>query len=140
MNGPQDVFDLAALRALSGARVEVGVPGGGNAWLLCLHESGSPVKGIPPRPVLESALSDNGVKDAVAELFSEAMDFALNGDPGAAAASLDAAGALAEEAVKAYFGSGNLAPNKPATMKAKRGNAPLIDTGALRASITHRVV
>lgn len=133
------IFDFDGLLALSKMRVEVGVPGGKSAWLLYLHANGSPLNGIPPRPVLEPALEDGGVRSAVAELFADAAFSALEGEGGAARALLEEAGALSEEAVKAYFDGGNLAPNARSTIKAKGKDAPLYDTGGLRASITYRV-
>jgi len=139
MDGFADVFGLDGLRALQNARVEAGVPGGKNAWLLYLHANGSPGRGIPPRPVLEPALNDPSVQEVVAELFAQAALSALEGEVPAAMDALGGAGQLLEDAVKAYFDTGNLAPNAPATIRAKNGGAPLIDTGGLRESITHRV-
>lgn len=131
------VIDFEPLLALSKSSVSVGIPGGERAGLMYLHAHGSPARGIPPRPVLEPALEDRQVQGFVAECFLSAVLEAIEGGSGGEA--LFAAGALAEQAVKAYITSGSLTPNDPATVKQKGGSAPLIDSGALYAAITYRV-
>lgn len=108
-----------------------------NAELMFIHTNGSPLKGIPARPVIEPAIEQN--TERIAELLKSAAIAALDGNMSGAHSGLEKAGQHGENAVKEYFTSGNLTPNKPATIKRKGSDRPLIDTGALRQSITHVV-
>lgn len=137
-----------AAKFMSSHQAMVGVPqessgragAVGNAELLYIHTNGSPAKGIPARPVVEPAIEQQAAQDQIAELLKEAAIAALDGNIGLARSNLDKAGQAGENAVKEYFTGGNdWAPNKAATIKAKGSDRPLIDTGALRQSITHVV-
>lgn len=121
-----------------------------NAYLGYIHERGSGEKGIPARPflapgvdkalpqvlmILEKASSDAAV------LSSKSVDFDIE-------KPLEAAAQVAENHVKRIFEENNWEPNLPATKRAKNKRhrrdpdsevRPLIDTGALRKSITSLV-
>lgn len=111
-----------------------------NAELLFIHTNGSPVNGIPARPVLEPAIEQPEVLDAIAEALRAASLAALDGDASGAEAGLEQAGTRGENAAKEYFTrANNWPPNAPATIARKGSSRPLIDTGAMRQAITHVV-
>ena len=135
--------DFSALTALNSLRCAVGVPeandarGGsiGSAALLCLHEHGSPQKGIPARPLLEPAM--DGAVESIAGAMREALLSALDG--GSPRSALETAGQAAQAAVLAYYDAAPWPPNAPSTLSQKRGGAPLIETGTLRRAISYEV-
>ena len=134
-----------ALAKLDSAQVLVGIPeanaGGGrkldNVQLAFLHSNGSPVHHIPARPFIEPAIEQEA--DAIGGYFEQAFEYALDGDTSGMMKALDKAGQKGENAVKRYIGSAALAPNAPSTIARKGSSAPLIDTGMLKASVTHIV-
>lgn len=112
-----------------------------NAQLMYIHSKGSPVNHIPARPVIEPAIMASPNKEAIAFQLSKATQASLEGKPGQVLSRLAKAGMAGSNASKAWFtdSRNNWAPNKPATIRAKGSSKPLIDTGALRASITYVV-
>ena len=106
-----------------------------NIQLLYIHSQGSPVNGIPARPTVEPAIQAN--RAMLATMLRGSLAMAFTGNIAGARAAKARAGQMAANLVKARFGSGSLAPLKPATIKAKGSSAPLIDTGQLRNSITY---
>ena len=60
-------------------------------------------------------------------------------NPAAAERALNRAGIIAVNAAKRKFGTGELAPNAPSTIKKKGSDAPLIDKSLLRRSLTQVV-
>lgn len=110
-----------------------------NAQLMYIHTNGSPLKGIPARPVIEPAIKARGNKQAIeAELKASALA-ALDGKP--AVTFLRRAGLTAQNAAKAWFTDprNGWAPNAPSTIRAKGSNRPLIDTAQMRNAITYVV-
>lgn len=134
-----------------------------NATIGYIMENGSAAANIPARPWLVP-----GVRDARAEVASElggAAKAALSGQVGAIGSSLERAGLVAQNAVRAKINSGDFTPLSDATLKARArrgkrgskgaraeldsrtaGNAPstefakpLIDSGQLRNSISYVV-
>lgn len=124
-----------------------------NVQLAYIHSQGSAKMGIPARPFIEPAIELEENREKIARQYKAAFLAALDGDAGGALAALNKAGMEAENAVKTYMGSGALAPNAPITVnggwmrnkvsgklfyvKGKGSTAPLIDTGALRSSVTY---
>ena len=110
-----------------------------NAQLLYIHSKGSPARNIPARPVIEPAISAPDNKKAIAYELANAARASLEGKP--VTRHLQRAGIAGMNASKAWFtdSRNNWAPHKPSTIKAKGSDKPLIDTGALRASITYVV-
>jgi len=110
-----------------------------NAALGYIHNYGMPTQNIPARPFLEP-----GIKDAdkpITDHLGKAGEAALSGNPGGVLKNLTAAGIVAASSVKAKINTGPFVPLKPATLAARRrkgrmGEKPLIDTGALRNSIS----
>lgn len=102
---------------------------------LYVHENGSPLWHIPPRPILEPAL--NNSKDKLANLMSEVMKDALdnkNITPG-----LEKIGMQGQNIARDWFTnpSNNWTANSEETIKKKGSGRPLIDSGELRKSITY---
>lgn len=135
--------DFSALKALNGLRCAVGITesadarGGpiGNAALLCLHEHGSPQKGIPARPLLEPAMERAG--ENIAGAAAEAVSAALSGS--GARAALEPLGQAALAAVLAYYDAAPWAPNAASTVAQKGRSDPLVETGELRGAVGYEV-
>lgn len=138
----------AALDELHRHEVMIGIPDSdgerkagdpvSNAELLFIHTNGSPVRGIPPRPVLIPAMKKHQVQ--IATLLRNATDEALKGDKSGVMAALEAAGIAGQNAARKYFTDSNDWPaNAPETVKRKGSARPLIDTGEMRKAITYVV-
>lgn len=112
-----------------------------NAELMYIHSHGSPARHIPMRKVIEPAIAADGTRQAIAAELKKAVAFKLEGDDINMLAHLKRAGMIGMNAAKAWFTDprNNWPPNAPSTIKAKGSSTPLIDTGALRASITYVV-
>ncbi len=100
---------------------------------------GSPLYRIPPRPIIEPAIEAPGNKERIANSLAKAATAVLEGNPGEAERHLNLAGQKAVNAVRNWFDDprNGWAANAPATVKAKGSDAPLIDTGQMRKSITY---
>jgi hypothetical protein len=122
----------------SGRKDDKGTPVN-NAELLFIHTNGSPIKGIPPRPVLEPAIAQN--KERVSEALQKAVDAAIDGNKGAILPALESAGMDGQNIARKFFtdSANGFAPNKPATIERKGSDRPLIDTDEMRSSITYVV-
>jgi hypothetical protein len=142
----------ASLKELKSVRVFVGVPEEDtqrklgdakhphnqdvtSAQLVYIHTHGSPLKGIPARPIIELAIEADKA-NIVAEL-KDAGVASLAGKKQEAMLYFRRAGQEAENFVRGWFfdARNNWAPNKPATIARKGSDRPLIDTGELRKSI-----
>ena len=113
-----------------------------NAELLFIHTNGSPIKGIPARPVLEPAIKqDNQNQGNVSNNMKKAIDAALTGNKGAIMQALEITGMEGQNVARDFFTSSTngFAPNKPRTIKQKGSDRPLIDTDEMRKSITYVV-
>lgn len=88
---------------------------------------------IPPRPWLipgvESAVQD------INDIIEQSLIKAKGTDE-----TLEAVGAIAAGAVQQYMTDLKEPPNAKSTIKKKGSDNPLIDSGALRASVTHKIV
>jgi hypothetical protein len=112
-----------------------------NAELLFIHTNGSPIRGIPPRPVIEPAIMANGNRQEITGELESAADAMIAQEPVRVLQFLRRAGMAAATACKKWFVDprNNWAPNAPATIRAKGSDRPLIDTGEMRKSITYVV-
>lgn len=102
-----------------------------------IHEHGSPMYAIPPRPVLEPAI--NNSKDKISDKLKKVLQLATEG--GDYKRQLELTGLYAEGVCKNWFtnpSNGWLA-NAEITIKAKGSENPLIDQGGLRKAITYVV-
>jgi hypothetical protein len=114
------------------------------AYKMYLQAHGSPAYKIPPRPIIEPAIEAN--IDSLTNKLMEAMVFFLDGEEEKGLQQLEKVGMTAQNFVRAWFTDprNGWAPNSPATIKRKtKGKGgetmPLIDTGALRKSISYVV-
>ena len=149
---------LSALRYLATHKVSVGLPSsapGRSRFLLAIHEHGSPVMHIPPRPVIGPGLSRPETRQAMAEALLSAVAAAHAGDEAAAAAGLEACGQAGADGIRAYIDSGIQPSNSPVTIHGgwifnpvarvgvhipgKGFDKPLYATGALYASFSYEV-
>lgn len=106
-----------------------------NAELLFIHEHGSPIKNIPPRPVLKPAIENN--KDKIKYLYQEEFKnlMSLKSNPN----FLNELGLFSQNAIRDRFTNNDWQPLMEATIEKKGSSNPLIDTGELRKSITYVV-
>lgn len=142
-----------AIDALGRSRVMVGVPSDkasrsgdaiNNAALAYIMENGAPEVNIPARPFLKPGIAT--VQPQIAAGLKKAGEFALQGRADAVNRELHRIGATGRDAVKRKLTDGPFEPLKPATIAARKNKRknrnntdikPLIDTGALRASISY---
>lgn len=103
------------------------------ALQMYIHEHGSFAYQVPPRPIIEPAIKNS--KEDIGELLGEAAKAAAEGK-NVEKALIDV-GQEAQQDVKDWFNNpqNGWAPNSPETVKRKKSDQPLIDTGALRQSI-----
>lgn len=140
---------MANIRKMDDKRLLVGIPGEenprkgdpiGNAQLGYIHENGSAVRNIPPRPFLKPGVRASR-KRCVDILRNAAKQGFTN--PAAVEQGLNAAGLVAQASVKNTLKAGEgFEPLKPSTLAARKrkgykGFSPLIRTGQLMNSITY---
>ena len=114
-----------------------------NAELMFIHENGSPKRNIPARPVLDYTL-----QYANNELLTPTLNKIYDGIFNHEWSKADIEKELNKMCIRmqSYAQSmirdrdPRLAPNKPATIKAKKSDLPLLDTGQLSRSITCHLV
>ena len=108
-----------------------------NAELLFIHTKGSPKRHIPARPVIEPAIEAQGNKEAISNEIAQSVKASIAGDHDNAVKRMRRAALQGQSVSRAWFTDprNNWAPNAPSTIKRKGSDRPLIDTGALRASI-----
>lgn len=128
----------STVRKLGGAHVQVGVFDGRNAEIALIHEFGAPAAGIPARPFVRQTLENKaGQLAALQKKIAQALLMGTLTEGKA----LGLIGAWAAGAIKATITrDGNFAPLKPATIKRKGSDKPLIHTGQLVGAITFVVV
>jgi hypothetical protein len=140
----------AGIAALNGSDVLVGIPeanasrnskGINNAELLFIFTNGSPLRGQPPRVVIEAAIEAEPTKELIAKQLGNACIAALNGDEAGMVEGLEKAGTIGESASKRWFTDprNGWKPNAPSTIRSKGSDTPGIDTGQMRRAITHVV-
>lgn len=108
------------------------------AYELYIHEHGSPLWNVPPRPILEPAIRKH--KEKIALELRKAAETALSGqDP---TAQLHKAGMLGQNVARDWFydPENRWPENAESTIQAKGSERPNVDTGNLRNSIVYVVV
>ena len=149
---------LAALHYLATHKVDVGLPPGSpprSRFLLAIHERGSPVMHIPPRPVIGPGLSRPETRQAMTEALTAAVSAAHEGDEAAAQAGLEVCGQAGADGIRAYIDAGIQPGNSPVTISggwiynrvARKGvlvggkgfDKPLYETGELYNSFSYEV-
>jgi hypothetical protein len=108
-----------------------------NAELLFIHTNGSPINQIPARPVLQPAIEAEDNRQAIAHELKESKRLELAGNKEGAVKRMRRAALAGQNAGRGWFtdARNGWAPNATSTIKRKGSDKPLIDTGALRASI-----
>ena len=108
-----------------------------NAELLFIHTNGSPINHIPARPVLQPAVNADGNKQAINNEIAASIKANLAGDKDLASKKMLRAALAGQNAARRWFTDprNGWAPNALSTIERKGSDRPLIDTGALRASI-----
>ncbi len=148
-----------AVERLRRTRVEVGLPedaSARNRWLLALHERGSPMMRIPPRPVVGPALAQRDVQAAIADGLRSACEAAFDGDEAGIDAGFEEAGQAGVQGIRDYIDAGIEPGNAQVTISggwiynrvAKKGvkvsgkgfDKPMYDTGELYNSFSYEVV
>lgn len=111
-----------------------------NSELLMIHELGSPIRGIPPRPILQYAIDHEQIQEILDVVLEQCIEFYFEGKDVTIPLKQ---GALRIESFirKAlYNGDHNLTPLLPSTIKSKGSDLPLIDTGQLARSIVCQLI
>lgn len=124
-------------------RVLIGVPAGKSeedgasmALVAAVNEFGSPDRGIPERPFLRAGIRENypRITRLNVRTLREVAEGTMTADT-----ALNLLGEVTAGGVKAKIAEGGFVANAPSTIKAKGSDKPLIDSGALRQSITYLV-
>jgi hypothetical protein len=107
------------------------------AYQLYIMSHGSPLWHIPPRPVLEPALEAHA--DAIGKLFQAVIKAACKGDEAAMQKAMNICGMAAQDYCRDWFSDprNGWPPNSPLTIKLKKSERPLVDTGTMRKAITY---
>lgn len=103
------------------------------AYVAAIHEFGSPTTNIPPRPFMYPAVKNNSAKwtNTITSTIKGSMS--LNN-------AFETLGAVASGDIAVSIKSVVNPLLKPATLAAKGFNKPLVDTGLLFQSVSHKVV
>ena len=146
------------LQYLRKNKVDVGLTSnasGRSRFLLGIHTHGSPVMHIPPRPVVQPALAQEGLRAEMGEKLLASCEAAFQGDLSGARAGLEEAGQRGADGIREYIDAGISPPNSPVTLsggwiynrvakkgvmvKGKAGDKPMLDTGALYNDFDYEV-
>lgn len=108
-----------------------------NAETLFLLTNGSPLRGQPPRPVVQPAVQADGNREPIARELAASVKAQLEGDREGALRATQRAALAGQNAARRWFTDprNNWAPNAPGTIRRKGSDRPGIDTGATRAAI-----
>lgn len=138
-----------ALNELGRYRLELGVFSGKsnrkhtedytNAEILFINENGSPLQHIPSRPVLQYTI-EYANKNLIPKAINRCIDLFLMGEPMETEIRKLAMRIEAYARKLIYSNDGTFIRNAPETIKKKKGNHPLFDTGQMARSITCRVI
>lgn len=103
------------------------------ALQMYIHEHGSFAYQVPPRPIIEPAIENS--KEDIGEKLGDAAKVAMDGKD--IRKALVDVGNEAQQDVQDWFVNpkNGWAPNAESTVKKKKSENPLIDTGALRKAI-----
>jgi phage gpG-like protein len=113
-----------------------------NAALAYIHNYGSPAANIPARPFMEPGIEE--AKPEIGDGFQKAGVAALEGKSDVMMKSLHGIGIRASTSVRNKINEGIPPPLAASTIAARKrrgrtGTKPLVDTGAMRNSITYVV-
>jgi hypothetical protein len=106
------------------------------AW----NEYGVPSRNIPSRPFIRG-FSDNNqekIERTTERLYKQVADGKMDAET-----AIDKLGQFAQDGIKKYIRTGQFKDNAESTKRRKRTtnkNTPLIDTGAMRETVSYEVV
>ena len=140
-------------------KVDVGLTStasGRSKFLLGIHTRGSPIMRIPPRPVVQPALAQEGLRTEMAENLMASCESAFRGDLSGTQAGLEEAGQRGADGIREYIDAGISPPNAPVTLSGgwiynrvakkgvlvsgKNGETPMKDTGALYEDFDYEIM
>ena len=131
-----------AIKMLGEYEIFVGIEGGENALIGFIHENGSPLNNIPPRPFLHPGMERAQPK--IKEKWREAYKAAFEGKPKRVLAIFDEIGQICVDSIREVVDEGNFVPLKDETVRRKMAQGlfltPLVATGLMVADITYKVV
>lgn len=109
------------------------------AFSLYLQSHGSPLWHAPPRPVLEPALKAN--REKIGAEFKKIYEAAAQNNDAAMENAITRTGMAAQNVCREWFTDprNGWASNSPVTIRMKKSENPLIDTGSMRKAITYVV-
>ncbi len=109
------------------------------AYSLYIASKGSPLWRIPPRPIIEPAITAEGNVERIAERLKTVAALLLDGKREEANVALHMTGLEAVNIIRAWFNDprNNWPPLAAATKKAKGSEAILVDTAQMRNAITY---
>lgn len=92
-------------------------------------------RGIPSRPFIRNTvdLNEDEINDTLDQMVTEIMNGAT------AEQVLRETGAYLKGKMQTEITDGSYAPNDPATIKRKRSDKPLIDTGDMRRNVNYQI-
>ena len=110
---------------------------------------------IPPRPVVQPALAQEGLRAKLAEDLMSSCEAAFEGDLSGTRAGLEKAGQRGADGIREYIDAGISPPNSPVTLSGgwiynrvakkgvlvsgKNGDTPMKDTGSLYEDFDYEV-
>ena len=89
----------------------------------------------PSRPFMRQALQKN--QSQMTSFIQDVVNAIVDGSE-TAESGLDLIGELGEEYIRLSIDEGDFVPNAPSTIARKKSDKPLIDTGLMRSSVTHK--
>ena len=139
-------------------KVDVGLTSkasGQSFFLLGIHTRGSPIMHIPPRPVVEPALAQEGLRQEMGEFLLESCEAAFEGDMSGTVAGLEDCGQRGADGIREYIDGGIPPPNSPVTLSGgwiwnrvakkgvpvggKNGDTPMKDTEQLYSDFDYEI-
>jgi hypothetical protein len=117
--------------------VVVGILDGEIADYAAVNEYGSPSNNIPSRPFMRTTIDDNAQE--LAKMLRDRVNAAIARRNTTATGALKAVGLHARNLMVKSIRNWTDPPNEASTIERKGDNNPLVDTGAMQASITFEV-
>jgi hypothetical protein len=140
------------------SKVDVGLTShasGRSFFLLGIHTGGSPIMHIPPRPVVDPALHQEGLQQEMGEFLLESCEAAFDGDMAGTVAGMEGCGQRGADGIREYIDGGISPPNSPKTLSGgwvynpvakkgvliggKSGSTPMKDTAALYGDFDYEI-
>ena len=111
---------------------------------------------IPPRPIVQPALAQEGLRSEMGDKLKEACEAAFSGDLAGTEQGLEDAGQRGADGIREYIDAGIPPPNAPVTLSGgwiynrvakkgvlvsgKNGSTPMKDTGQLYNDFDFEIV